>query len=197
MIDPSAPPLRILLVVDNEPTVGTVAIPLTEVGHALAIVQTAREVFAQIEKQPWDAVIIDLSPVEIALDLVRQLHQRRPDLSIILLTDHPSATVMEDGFTNGTYDWLFKPATFLLVLAALHRARERRTLRQQLDKEQAGIDDAINNRHEINNQLAGVIGLVQLHLTDQGLPAELRQDLTLVLNHAKRLRELLGHKRRV
>jgi DNA-binding response OmpR family regulator len=71
MIDPSAPPLRILLVVDNEPTVGTVAIPLTEVGHALAIVQTAREVFGQIEKQPWDAVIIDLSPIEAALDLVR------------------------------------------------------------------------------------------------------------------------------
>ena len=196
MIDPSAPPLRILLVVDNEPTVGTVAIPLTEVGHALAIVQTAREVFAQIEKQPWDAVIIDLSPVETALDLMRQVYQRRPDLSIILLTDQPSTTVMEDGFISGAYDWLFKPATFLLVLAALHRARERRMLRQEVHKEDTGVDDLLKNRHEINNQLAGVIGLVQLHLTDQGLPPELRQDLTLVLNHAKRLRELLGHKPR-
>jgi DNA-binding NtrC family response regulator len=196
MIDPSAPPLRILLVVDNEPTVGTVAIPLTEVGHALAIVQTAREVFAQIEKQPWDALIIDLSPVEAALDLVRQVYQRKPDLSIILLTDQPSAMVMEDGFAGGAYDWLFKPALFPMVISALHRARERRTLRQEVHSEHTGLDDLLKNRHEINNQLAGVIGLVQLHLTDQGLAPELRQDLTLVLNHAKRLRELLGHKPR-
>jgi DNA-binding response OmpR family regulator len=196
MIDPSAPPLRILLVVDNEPTVGTVAIPLTEVGHALAIVQTAREVFGQIEKQPWDAVIIDLSPIEAALDLVRQVYQRKPELSIILLTDQPSTLVMEDGFTSGAYDWLFKPTMFTLVLAALHRARERRALRQEVHKEHTGTDDLLKNRHEINNQLAGVIGLVQLHLTDQELAPELRQDLMLVLSHAKRLRELLGHKPR-
>jgi DNA-binding response OmpR family regulator len=194
MIDPYAPPLRILLVVDTEPTIATVAIPLTEAGHALAMVQQAHEVYGQIEKQPWDAVVIDLSPIEAALDLAGHIHQRHADLSIILLTDETHPALLEMGFSAGVYDWLFKPPALSLVIAALNRARERRTLRTQSDTVAAGAPDAWSSRHEINNQLAGIIGLVQLHLTDQGLPGELRQDLTLVLTHAQRLHTLLKAK---
>lgn len=195
MIDPSAPPLRILLVVDSEPTIASVAIPLTEAGHALAVVQTAREVFKQIEAQPWDAVIIDLTPVEAGLELARQIGERQADLSIILLTDPASDEHLATGFNLGVYDWLFKPPSLTLVLAALDRASERRRLRGQAQANAAASTEHSDTRHEINNQLAGIIGLVQLHLTGPGLDGEVEQDLRLVLDHAKRLRELLRVKR--
>lgn len=195
MIDPSAPPLRILLVVDNEPTIASIAIPLTQAGHALAMVQTAREVFKQIEAQPWDAVIIDLTPIEAGLNLVGQIRERQADLSIILLTDQPSDELLETGFKLGVYDWLFKPPSFMLVLAALDRASERRRLHKQAQANAAATTERNDTRHEINNQLAGIIGLVQLHLTGTSLEGEVEQDLRLVLDHAKRLRELLRARR--
>ena len=195
MIDPSAPPLRILLVVDSEPTIASVAIPLTQAGHALAMVQTAREVFKQIEAQPWDAVIIDLTTIEAGLELARQIQERQADLSIMLLTDQPSDELLETGFNLGIYDWLFKPPSLTLVLAALDRASERRRLRRQAQEGAVATNERNDTRHEINNQLAGIIGLVQLHLTGPELNSEVDQDLRLVLDHAKRLRELLRAKR--
>lgn len=195
MIDPNAPPLRILLVVDSEPTIASIAIPLTQAGHALAVVQTAREVFKQIEAQPWDAIVIDLTPMASALDLVEQIQQRQTNLSIILLTDHLSEALLETGFNLGVYDWLFKPPTLTLVLAALRRASERRTLRKQAQDNAAVSIYHHEIRHEINNQLAGIIGLVQLHLTGPRLNDEVEQDLRLVLDHAKRVRELLRSRR--
>ncbi|HEX6291623.1 MAG TPA: response regulator [Herpetosiphonaceae bacterium] len=194
MIDPHAPPLRVVLVVDSEPTIAAVAIPLTEAGHAVAMVQTAREVFKLIEAQPWDAVVIDLSPIESALDLARRIHQRHSNLSIILLSEPPPPQVIDTGLSLGVYDWLFKPGALSLVMAALHRARERRMF-QQSAAQPGEASDRGGARHEINNQLAGIIGLVQLHLVDETLPAELRQDLTLVLKHAQQLRDLLRAKR--
>lgn len=195
MIDPSAPPLRILLVVDSEPTIATVAIPLTQAGHALAMVQTAREVFKQIEAQPWDAVIIDLTRVETGLELAQQIQARQAELAIILLTDPPCDKLLETGFNLGVYDWLFKPPSLTLVLAALERASERRRLLKQAQASAAESNERSDVRHEINNQLAGIIGLVQLHLTGPSLDNEIEQDLRLVLDHAKRLRELLRVKR--
>jgi DNA-binding response OmpR family regulator len=195
MIDPSAPPLRILLVVDNEPTIATIAIPMTEAGHALAVVQTAGEVFKLIEAQPWDAVIIDLSPLESALDLARQLRDRRTDLSLLLLTDHVADDVLDSGFRFGIYDWLFKPPSLPLLIAALKRTAERRSLRKQAQDRAPESHERQVARHEINNQLAGIIGLVQLHITGGSKASELEQDLKLVLNHAKRLRELLRGRR--
>ncbi|HEY0735412.1 MAG TPA: response regulator [Herpetosiphonaceae bacterium] len=195
MIDPGAPPLRILLVVDSEPTIASIAIPLTQAGHALAMVQTAREVFKQIEAQPWDAVIIDLTTIEAGLDLARQIRERQVDLSLILLTDQPADELLETGFKLGVYDWLFKPPLLTLVLAALDRASERRSLRKQAQENAAAATERNDTRHEINNQLAGIIGLVQLHLTGPGLDGEVEQDLRLVLDHAKRLRDLLRAKR--
>lgn len=195
MIDPSAPPLRILLVVDSEPTIATVAIPLTQAGHALAMVQTAREVFKQIEAQPWDAVIIDLTRVETGLELAQQIQERQAELTIILLTDPPCDELLETGFNLGIYDWLFKPPSLRLVLAALERASERRRLLKQAQANAAESNERSDVRHEINNQLAGIIGLVQLHLTGPNLDNEIEQDLRLVLDHAKRLRELFRVKR--
>jgi DNA-binding NtrC family response regulator len=188
MIDPSAPPLRILLVVDNEPTIASIAIPMTEAGHALAMVQTDHEVFKLIAAQPWDAVIIDLSPIETALDLVRQIRGRQPDLSIILLTDQPAGDLLNTGFSLGVYDWLFKPPSLPLVLAALSRSAERRALRKQAQERAPESNDRQTARHEINNQLAGIIGLVQLHISEHGENSELEQDLKLALRELLRAR---------
>jgi hypothetical protein len=45
--------------------------------------------------------------------------------------------------------------------------------------------------HTVNNQLAGIIGLVQLHMTDASLHPEMRADLEMVLSSARTIGDLL------
>ena len=180
---------RIVLVTDNEVTLTTIAIPLMQAGITVCMAQEIQDVLDQVDTQPWDAILIDLTPVERSIALVAQL-KPQSQLSTILLTAPLSSAMISAGIAAGAYDWLFKPLDMPLLQAAIQRAHERRILHKH------GADHATPNAstmlaHDINNHLAGIIGLVQLHLNDPTLPAELRDDLVAVLTGARHIHELV------
>lgn len=72
------------------------------------------------------------------------------------------------------------------------RAYERQRLQRQHNNAmttQRGLSS--NVMHTVNNQLAGIIGLVQLHISDETLDSEMRADLEMVLSSARTVGDLL------
>jgi|GEM_PF-5220503 len=178
---------HVLLAGDDANRSAEVAIQLTRRGHHISIVHQPDEVLAAAE-QPWDAVVIDFTFAESALELTSALHRQQPSITTILLTDPQPMAVIEAGQRVGVYDWLFHPVETPLLLAALQRAHERRML---LHAVQVSSPTLVPLTHAINNQLAGIIGLAQLLRTDTSLSGELSADMDVIIASARRIHELL------
>jgi DNA-binding NtrC family response regulator len=185
-------PARVLVVANSQTTLTLLAEYLAAKGHTVAISQEPAEVLTQVGEWLWDAVVIDLTPVTLSIELVRQLAERQPGLATIVLSSDQRPNVIRAGHEAGVYSWLVAPCLVELVLAAVNRAYERQRLqRQQISATAASQGLSSSVMHTVNNQLAGIIGLVQLHMTDASLHPEMRADLEMVLSSARTIGDLL------
>ncbi len=185
-------PARVLVVANSQNTLTILPEYLAAKGQTVAVSQQPAEVLAQIGEWLWDAVVIDLTPVSLSIQLVQQLKERQPRLATIVLSSDQRPAIIKAGQEAGVYSWLVAPCPVELVLAAVDQAYERRLLlRQQTSKAATTGGLSSELMHTVNNQLAGIIGLVQLHMSDASLHPEMRADLEMVLNSARTIGDLL------
>lgn len=160
-------------------------------GAAAIVAVDVAAALAESEARAWDVVLIDLAAAEAAVDLVRQLRATQPDLPTIVLSPDQSAATIQAGLDEGAFLWLVSPVPVEVVHAALLRARERRSVSvpSMPSGPVAGLTSPM--AHTINNQLGGIIGLAQLHLADEALSDDLRDDLEMILQGARTIADLL------
>jgi DNA-binding NtrC family response regulator len=181
-------PAHVLLVSDDDNT-ASLAVDLIAAGHTVTLAQQHADALPLATQQPWDAVVIDVQTLQPALKLLHELQGRGLRLAAIMLADTHDTTAIEAALLAGAYDWLPRPCPLPLLLAAVARAAERR----DLGRAAAAPDDARTRAlvHDINNQLGGIIGLIQLYSDDDRVPADLRADLDMMLQSARAIRDLL------
>lgn len=187
-----AAPARVLVVANSQITLTLLPEHLTAKGQTVAVSQQPAEVLTQVGEWVWDAVVIDLTPITLSIELVRQIAERQPSLATIVLSSDQRPDIIRAGQDAGVYSWLVAPCPVELVLAAVDRAYERQRLQRQHNNAmttQRGLSS--NVMHTVNNQLAGIIGLVQLHISDETLDSEMRADLEMVLSSARTVGDLL------
>jgi DNA-binding NtrC family response regulator len=187
-----AAPARVLVVANSHITLTLLPEHLTAKGQTVAVSQQPAEVLTQVGEWLWDAVVIDLTPITLSIELVRQIAERQPSLATIVLSSDQRPDIIKAGQDAGVYSWLVAPCPVELVLAAIDRAYERQLLQRQQNTAttaQRGLSS--NMLHTVNNQLAGIIGLVQLHISDETLDPEMRADLEMVLSSARTVGDLL------
>ncbi len=197
MSDQAGPPApHVLVVANSETTLTVLSEHLTQLGHIVAVAHYTVEVLAHSADRQWDAVVIDLTPETLALELVRELKVRQTELATIVLSSARGTGSIRAGLEAGAYLWLPAPCPIEVITIAVLRAYERRLLQRHGngDPRREGISSAV--AHTINNQLAGIIGLTQLHITDETLSPDLRADLEVILQSARALGDLLKPLRR-
>ncbi|MDP9311801.1 MAG: hypothetical protein M3R24_13125 [Chloroflexota bacterium] len=182
---------RVLVVANSEATLTVLPEYLRQHGQFVAVTHESAQVLAHSAERLWDAVIIDLTPVAAGIDLVRQLYAQQPLLATIVLSSDCHATSIPTAIAAGVFSWLPAPCPLELVELAVVRARERRQLQRQATAAQASPGIAWQVVHTVNNQLAGITGLAQLHMADDLLNVDLRSDLEMILNSARRISDLL------
>ncbi len=182
--EPSPPTPHVLVVANSATTLTALAEHLTALGQTVAVAHHTAEVLAPGANSQWDAVVIDLTPTEQALDLVRRLTEQQPELATIVLSSDRRPSSIRAVFQAGAYLWLPTPCPDELVAATVLRANERRLLRRaSAGLYRDGVSSAV--AHAINNQLAGIMGLTQLHIADETLSPDMREDLEIVLQSAR------------
>lgn len=190
MSERSARP-RVLLIGTDGRSTAQLAASLADAGHSVTSTTDPAEALRSTHAADWDAVLIEIEPIEAALNLVRQMHSASAELATIVLSADTSAATIRAGFDEGAYSWLVAPAPLELVAAAIRQARERRLLRGPATAALRPLGLSSADAHMMNNQLAGIMGLTQLHLIDEALPEDLRADFTMIMDGARAIADVL------
>src|SRR5208282_4401811 len=87
---------------------------------------------ARLEDQPFDLLLLDVSlPDRNGLELLREIKQRDPQLSIILITAYGSIDMARAAFKGGAQDFITKPWSNDELIAQVSVAIEGRRLREE------------------------------------------------------------------
>src|SRR6202167_5475905 len=100
-----------ILVVDDEIEIreGLEAL-LTSESFNVTLAETAEAGLQKLEDQPFDLMLLDVSlPDRNALELLREIRRRDPQLSIILITAFGSIDMARAAFKGGAQDFITQP----------------------------------------------------------------------------------------
>ena len=139
-------PGRILVVDDDR---GMRELLQEDLGRRGHLVLTAANVTAALElfqQDPVDVVLTDLNmPGGGGIELCQALHQRAPDLPVLIITAFGSLDTAIAALRAGAHDFVTKPIDLDLLALTLRRALEHCRLRNDLRQLQ---EEVRRNRHE-------------------------------------------------
>ena len=123
--------MHILLVEDDLSLADSLATALRREGFTTNHVASGKAALLAVETEPPQLVILDLGlPDMDGLDVLRQLHQGKKPLLVLVLTARNTTEDKVSGLNLGADDYLAKPFEMSELFARL-RALERRTAVQQ------------------------------------------------------------------
>jgi two-component system, NarL family, invasion response regulator UvrY len=94
------------------------AFPLSSFGEAT----NAHEIFAGVERQTWDLLILDISlPDKNGLDVLKHLKAARPELSVLVLSMHSEAEYAVRALKSGASGYLCKDSIPEELVTAVKR----------------------------------------------------------------------------
>jgi DNA-binding response OmpR family regulator len=115
--------LRVLLVDDEEELVGTIQERLEMRGITAEAVTTGHEALEQIQRSPFDVVVVDLMmPGLGGMDVVKVIREKQPNTQVLLITGHGSRQdEMADLVARG-HRLLLKPFRIDRLIAMIREA---------------------------------------------------------------------------
>ncbi|MGL5390270.1 MAG: sigma-54-dependent transcriptional regulator, partial [Shewanella sp.] len=119
-----------VLIVDDEPHIGTVLEQLFELEGIKAIASTEPKGIAKLLDKDWAGMVIsDVNMPQLdGMRLMQQIHQRDADLPVVLLTGVGDIAMAVNALKQGAYDFLEKPFNNEHILDVVKRALEKRAL---------------------------------------------------------------------
>lgn len=113
--------LNILIVEDHAVVRDGVKKIVTEQtgGASFGEASTTQEALKLVQDQPWDAVILDLSlRAGNGLELLKDLHQYRPNLPVLILSMHAEEQYARRAFKAGAAGYITKDASRAEIASA-------------------------------------------------------------------------------
>jgi DNA-binding NtrC family response regulator len=138
-----------ILVVDDEAEIreGLEALLASE-GFQVVLAAAGEEGLRKLEEQPFDLLLLDVSlPDRNGLEMLRDIRQRDPNLSIILITAYGSIDMARAAFKSGAQDYITKPWSNDELIAQISLAVEGRRLRE----ENVQLKRALKQRYNFPN----------------------------------------------
>ncbi len=121
--DPALPPLRVLVVDDNEVNRNVAAAMLTRVGHSVAFATNGIEAVDAVMQQPFDLVLMDLQMPEMdglmATQRIRRMPPPQGTLPVVAFTAHASSGTWATCAEVGMDALATKPVRPKLLFAAM------------------------------------------------------------------------------
>lgn len=129
MTSTSTQKLRVLFV-DDEPAIRDVMkLELPRMGHEVCMCEDGHAALKALDKQPFDAAIVDLRmPGLSGWDVIEHIKKVSPETEVIISTGHGDIDAAIQAVRSGAYDFLRKPCKLFEIAAALKRVAEKRTL---------------------------------------------------------------------
>lgn len=147
------PPVKVLLVEDDEAVRIGAAQALELAGFAVEAFETAEKVRPQLKPGLPAILITDVRlPGMDGLTLLGHANRLEPDLPVIVITGHGDIAMAVQAMRDGGYDFLEKPFSSDRLVEVTRRALEKRRLTLEVDS----LRDKLSNWHGIEAALLGV-----------------------------------------
>src|SRR4030095_12243642 len=142
---------RILIADDDEVSCQLFAETLESDGFQVDQVTAGDEAIARLHAANHDLVIIDVRMPGISgLEVTRIVHEKYPDLPIIVMTAFGSIETAVEAIHEGAFDFISKPMNLAELKKTVSRALAQRALQRRAETNNGGADD--------NSQLGKIIG---------------------------------------
>jgi DNA-binding NtrC family response regulator len=153
---------EILIIDDDAGLAGTLRDFLVEQGYTAVVALSGAEAMAAAEENPGLAVaLVDLvMPLTDGLTLMEQIHQRNPDLPVVIMTGYATVETAVEAIKRGAEDYLTKPFDRQAVKKKIGRLMEVHRLRQrvaQLEANLKEIHDPFENLVFVSPQMQRVV----------------------------------------
>jgi DNA-binding NtrC family response regulator len=125
---------RHILVVDDEAVVRTgIAQVLSQQDLAVATAADAAEALAQLARQPFAVVLLDIKlPDMDGVQVLKHLRQDFPDTEVVMITGYPTIAGAVECIRLGALDYLVKPFRIEELEAVVQKALDHRTQKHRL-----------------------------------------------------------------
>jgi len=167
-----------ILIVDDDPLVGrTLTAHLTDKGYEVILSSSGKEALEVLNYNQPDFILLDIRLPDIdGLEILRQIKQRDPRASVIVMTAYDDMKTTVEAIKLGAFEYLVKPLNFLeldLTLAKLGQIRSLETkvsyLLEEKQKEYT-IDNIIGRSPQMREvfKLIGSVANTRANVLIQG-----------------------------
>jgi DNA-binding response OmpR family regulator len=119
--------MRVLLVEDEQPLAGYIAVGLRKHGFAVDVAHDGRSALDKCDVNPYDVVVLDRDLPVVHGDAVCRHLVERGTTRILMLTASGTVADRVDGLTLGADDYLGKPFAFTELVARVRALARRST----------------------------------------------------------------------
>ena len=159
----AGPPIRALVVDNDDAHAETMADSLTRVGYECTAATTGKRGAELLEKDAFEIVITDLKMPDVGgLEILAKCKEVLPDAEVILVTGHGTIQSAVEAMQQGAFNYLLKPLDLKQLRAVVDNAARNQHLRRanvelsrRLD-EKFGFEGVIGNSpqmHEVLDRL--------------------------------------------
>ncbi len=141
-----------ILLVDDEPSILSVLCTvLRSEDYDVTTANDGHQAIELIKNEEFDLVISDIrmAPVN-GMDILKVLHQERPDVSVIMLTAYGSVETAIEALKLGAFDYVTKPFKVDELLITVQRALSYRNALN----ENATLKEQLQTRYQFDNIIA-------------------------------------------
>lgn len=118
---------RVLLVDDEEAYVDVLCNRLRKRGFEVTKSYSGTEALQKMRLDTFDVAVLDLKMPDMdGIEVLKILKSMAPEMEVIMLTGHGSATACKQGIDLGAYDYLMKPCQFDDLVEKIRDASHKR-----------------------------------------------------------------------
>ena len=148
----AGPPIKVLIVDDEEAHADTVADSLARVGYDCTIATSGADGAAMLERDGFEVIVTDLRMKDTnGLEVLAKANEVLPDAEVILVTGHGTVQSAVEAMQQGAFNYLLKPLDLQQLRAVVDNAARNQHLRRanaeltrRLD-EKFGFEGVIGN----------------------------------------------------
>jgi len=167
--------LASILVVDDETAIReSLEVLLTLEGYAVTTAEDGVEGLKLLDSQSFDLVLLDLAlPGQSGLELLPQIKERQPELSVIMITAYGTVDNVVDAIRSGAENFVQKPWDNEKLLADIRSAVARR----KAEEENLQLKRTLKQRYNFSN----IVGKSEIMLRVFDLVAQVAPSRSTVL----------------
>jgi nitrogen regulation protein NR(I) len=154
---------RILLIEDDSSAAAALERVLRDEDYRVSVASRGDAGLAEARQKDFDLVISDFKlPGLSGLEVVRQLHEVKPRLPLILMTAHGTTEIAIEATKLGAYDYLLKPFEMEVLLDLVAKAVESSRLMSEVVEigAEASSRDAIIGNSRVMQEIYKEIGRI-------------------------------------